>query len=144
MREFITDAAEDFDEDPDLTQATVDGEVLDFYKPSSAQQVIMMSMPRDKNDHRAVRNFLSLFFEICEDKTRNHLEERLLDRTDHFDVQHIFQIFEGLIEDWSARPTVKPSASPRSRRTTGSTSTAKAPAKASTSSRSRSRASSTS
>lgn len=144
MREFITAADDDFNDEDEIITYVVDGEKLEFYKPSSSQQVIMMGMPRDKNDHRAVRNFLSLFFEICVDETRNLLDERLLDRHDHFGIKHIFQIFEGLMEDWSARPTGKPSASQRSRRTTGSTSTAKAPTKASTSSRSRSRASSTS
>jgi hypothetical protein len=149
VKEFVTaakDSLGEVDEDSKITFRH-DGREITFFEPSTGQQAIMLSMGGRAMDVKAMGTFIQLFFEMADNDTAKYLQGRLLDRNDTFDVQGdggIFDLFEAITEEWSARPTREPSDSPSPRRATGRASTGRTRAKASTSSTSRSRASSAS
>lgn len=149
MREFFTAVQEGPTEVDESTQTVIalDGEELVFNEPVSGQLAIMMSMGSRKLDMAAAGDFIHLFIELADEDTQRLLRQRLLDRNDTFDLESeggIFDLWEGLTEEWSARPTKQPRDYQPPRRATGSSSTAPTRVKASTSSASRSTASSTS
>lgn len=149
MREFFTAAKDQLGEvevDPD-SQVTFkhDGTEVTFNKPSNGQFALMLSMGNRKMDMAQIGNFIALLIELGDHATQRYLQGRLLDRDDKFDIESeggIFDLWEALVEEWSARPTRQPSDYQPPRRSTGNGSTARTRAKASTSSRSRSTASS--
>lgn len=148
MKEFITAAADSIgnvDED-EAVEFLHDGRKVKFYKPSSGQAAIMMTMGGREMDVQAAGTFIQLFLELMDTDTRRYFSSRLLNRDDPFSNLKaeggLFDIWETLMEEWSARPTKQPSDFQQSRRATGRSSTASSRAKGSTSSRSRSTASS--
>jgi hypothetical protein len=148
MKEFLTAAKEtlgEVDEDSKITFKH-DGRDITFFEPSTGQQAIMLSMGGRTMDVKTMGTFIQLFFEMADNDTARYLQSRLLDREDTFDVSGeggIFDLFEAITEEWSARPTRGQSDSPSPRRATGRASTGSSRVKASTSSGSRSRVSST-
>jgi hypothetical protein len=148
MKEFVTAAADTLGEVDEESKITFrhDGRDITFFEPSTGQQAIMLAMGGRAMNTKTMGMFIQLFFEMAEDDTARYLQSRLLDRNDTFDIQGeggMFDLFEALTEEWSARPTREPSDSPSPRRANGRASTGTTRAKASTSSGSRSRASST-
>lgn len=148
MREFFTAAKEDLGEVDPSNQLTFlhDETEVTFNKPSTGQMALMLSMGNRKMTMDQMGTFIALFIELGDGPTQRYLQSRLLDASDSFDIESeggIMDMFEALVEDWSARPTKQPSDFQKSRRRTGPASTAPTRAKASTSSRSRSTASST-
>lgn len=149
MREFFTAVRDEDDVVDESSQIVIalDGEELVFHEPNSGQLAMMMAMGTRKMDLTSAGHFISLFIELADDATQHLLQSRLLDRKDTFDLESeggIFDIWEALTEEWSARPTKQPRDYQAPRRSTGSSSTAPTRVKASTSSGSRSTASSTS
>ena len=148
MKEFITAAADSIGnvDEEDVVEFLHDGRKVKFYKPSSGQAAIMMTMGGREMNVSAAGTFIQLFLELMDEDTRRYFSSRLLDRNDPFSNLKaeggLFVIWEVLMEEWSARPTKQPSDFQPSRRATGRSSTASSRAKASTSSRSRSTASS--
>lgn len=130
-------------EDNAITFKHWDQEVT-FYEPSDGQQAIMLSMGGRKMSPEAAGTFIQLFINLGDDQTQRHFRDLLLDRESGFTLSGpggIFDIWEGLVEDWSGKATAKSSDSPSPRRATGARSTGSTRAKASTSSRSRGSAS---
>lgn len=153
MKAFVTAArAQKVEENED--EAIVfkhDEREVKFYQPSIGQQAIMMQLassdmsPGNSGKTGPAADFIALFFEMMDTDTQKYFKSRLLDRHDTFDIDGeggMLEIFEELMEEWSARPTKSASGSRASRSKTGKQSTAPTRAKASTSSRSRSTASS--
>lgn len=149
MKEFYTAAKDTIGEgsEDDLIVFLHDGEEVTFYQPSSGQLAIMLSIVEGtKLDPKNAGAFIQLFFEMMDDETQRYFRGRLMDRKDTFDLDSeggMFEIFNHLSEEWSARPTKQPSDYQQSQRATGRKSTATTRVKASTSSGSRSRVSST-
>lgn len=148
MKEFYTAAKDtlgDVDEE-DLITFKHDEKEVSFYQPSAGQLAIMMNVVNSsRRDPQIAGSFIQLFFSMMEDETLVYFQSRLMDRKDPFDLDGeggLFEIFEGLTEEWSARPTKQPSDFQPARRATGPKSTGTTRVKASTSSTSRSRASS--
>lgn len=146
MREFVTAARDTFEAEPQ-SEITFkhDGREVTFFEPGSGQLVIMMGFGRGQIDHKQAATFIALFFSMMDDETVTYFQDRLMDAKDPFDIDSeggIFDLWEGLVEQWSARPTREPSDYQPKRTSTGRASTASTRAKASTSSTSRSRASS--
>lgn len=150
MREFYTAVKDDLGEvdESDQIRFLHDGTEVVFNKPSNGQMALMLSMGgRKTGTTEMAGNFIALFIELADKETQRYLQSRLLDRNDTFDLDGpggIFDIWEGLTEEWSGHPTKQPSDYQPPRRATGRSSTAPSRAKGSTSSRSRSTASSTS
>lgn len=146
MREFVTSALEDFrPEEQKEIVFTHDGREVVFYEPGSGQAALMLTFGRGSRDHEQVANFLAMFFELMDSETARYFQSRLMNPKDPFDVDTpggIFDMWEALIEEWSARPTREPSDYQPPRKPTGRASTASTRAAASPSSPSRSRASS--
>jgi hypothetical protein len=148
VKEFITAAADSIGNvvEEDAVEFKHDGRVVKFYKPTTGQASIMMTMGGRDMDAQQAGVFIQLFLELMDEDTRRYFTGRLLDRNDPFSNLKseggLFDIWETLMEEWSARPTKQPSDYRPSRRSTGKSSTASTRAKASTSSRSRSTASS--
>jgi hypothetical protein len=147
MKEFVTAAKDGIErrvEEKPISFLHDDTEVT-FYEPSPGQAVLLLGMNPRTMDMRDARTFLALFFNLMDDDTRDYFEDRLMDRTDPFELDSeggIADIFEYLSEEWSGKATKQPSDFQQSQSATGRASTASTRAKASTSSRSRSRASS--
>lgn len=149
MREFYTAAKDTLGEvsEDDYIVFKHDGTEVTFYQPSSGQLAIMSNIVNgNKNDPTLSANFIQLFFAMMEEEeTLPYFRNRLMDRKDTFDLGGeggMFDIFEGLMEEWSARPTKQPSDYQPPQRATGRKSTATTRVRASTSSTSRSRGSS--
>ena len=147
MREFIASAKDtigEVDED-DVITFEHHGREVTFFQPSTGQQAMMLSMGGRDMNLKAAGVFIQLFFEMMDDETQRYFQSRLMDRKDAFDINSdggIFDIWEALVEEWSARPTKEPSDYQPPRRATGKTSTGSTRVRASTSSRSRSTGSS--
>lgn len=150
MKEFVTAALEDVEEQdqvtlPDTLTVKYDGREVTFVKPTTGQLALMMTMGSQDLNIEQLGNFISLFLAICDDETRRYFSGRLLDRNDKFSDSFIeeggiFELWEFVVKEWSARPIKKPSDYARPQRSTGRKSTAgttRAPARVSSASRSR-------
>lgn len=146
LKEFITAAREDFHpEDDESTTFTHDGREVTFYRPTTSQ-IALIAAYSQASEFDMAGGYLATFFGLCEDDTRRYFYGRLMDRNDPFDIDGpggVNEIMESLLEEWSGRPTKRPSDYQRPRSGTGTRSTATTRAKASTSSASRRVASST-
>lgn len=149
MKEFYTAAKDTLGEvsDDDLIVFKHDDTEVTFYQPSAGQLAIMLNVVNGaKLDPANAGVFIQLFFSMMDEETLRYFQARLMDRKDAFDLDGdggLFEIFEFLTEEWSARPTKQPSDYQPPRRATGPKSTAPTRVRASTSSASRSRGSST-
>lgn len=146
MREFVTAARDKFTPEPGKPiKFKHDDTTVTFFEPQPGQLAVMMGFGRGNVTPQQSSTFLALFFSLMDAETQRYIEDRLMDTTDPFDLDSkggIFDLWAGLVEEWSGNPTRKSSGSARSPRATGRASTAPTRAKASTSSTSRSRASS--
>lgn len=149
MKEFYTAAKDTLGEvnEDDYIVFKHDGTEVTFFQPSSGQMAIMLNiMNGNRNNPDLAANFIQLFFAMMEEEeTLPYFRNRLMDRKDTFDIETpggMFDIFEHLAEEWSARPTKQPSDYQPPQRATGRKSTATTRVVASTSSTSRRRASS--
>lgn len=106
----------------------VDGDVFVAYPPSPGQMALLVAAQADSRDvttsMAAIIDFLDGLFD---EEGRAMYRRRLMDRDDDFDFDTVNDIVEGLIEEWSGRPTKPSSASQRPRKTAGARSTAKRP-----------------
>lgn len=115
------------------------------YAPTQGQLVLLLDLADATPETMALaaNRVMSVFWECLDDDTEAHLRERLLERTDPFDLPDIQNIIEWLVEESTARPTTPPSGSTGSPGSTGQRSTARARQRASTRSPSRRTASAT-
>jgi hypothetical protein len=144
VKDFVTAVVAEDEADDGAISFKHNGTEVTFFKPSEGQEIMLLAMGGRGMNQSAVANFIHLFFELMDEDTQLYFRDLLMDRKSGFGVYSeggIFDIWEGLMEEWSGKDSEKPSDLPPSRRTTGRKSTATTPVKASTSSRSRSRAS---
>lgn len=145
MREFIAAAKPELLEDADIIEFDHEGTLVRFFEPKTAHLGIMMSMTARRITPSTAGQFIALMFEMMDQETETYFQQRLMDRRDSFDLDGengLMAVFEGLVEEWSARPTKEPSDFQPPQRRTGNKSTATSRVKAPTSSNSRSRATS--
>lgn len=149
MQDFVTAVEEELEEGeeaevPSVTFKHDDREVT-FYKPSTGQMALMMSMGGREMDLKTAGNFIALFLEMADEDSQRYFQTRLLSRPvpgePVFDLASqggIYDIFEKLGEHWGGKKSKSPSDYQPPRRATGKRSTVTTPARARTSSRSRS------
>lgn len=148
MQEFITAARDEFEpEESGLHVVKLDGREIALREPGTGQAAVMSTFVRGDMTPEKVSTFITFFFNLLDtDEDRMHIEDRLLDRHDPFEIDSeggMLDIFFWLLEEMSGkRPPVEPTDYQPSRRATGQRSTATTRAKASTSSTSSTRASS--
>jgi hypothetical protein len=126
MKSFETavrDVVDEEEEDYGLA-FEVDGRELRCYRPHEGQVVLLMaSFGRHSSQTDKVAGIIDFFVETLDEPSHQHLVGRLLDRNDPFSVEDVEAIMEWMIEEWSGRPTKRPSASPRRPKRTGPRST---------------------
>lgn len=149
MQDFVTAVEEELEEGeeaevPSVTFKHDDREVT-FFKPSSGQMALMMSMGGREMDLATAGNFIALFLEMADEDSQRYFQTRLLERPKPgqkvFDLASkggIYDIFEKLGEHWGGKKSKQPSDYQSPRRATGKASTGTTPVRARTSSRSRS------
>lgn len=147
MQEFVTAVSED-DEDLDEPQSVTflhDGREVTFFKPSTGQLALMMSMGGREMDLKTAGNFIALFIEMADEESQRYFQTRLLTRPEPgqpvFDLASpggVYDIFEKLGEHWGGKKSKQPSDYAKPQRATGRASTGTTRAKGSTRSRSRS------
>lgn len=147
MQDFVTavrdeDEVEDGDESVTFTH---DDREVTFFKPSTGQMALMMSMGGRDMDLKTAGNFIALFIEMADEDSQRYFQSRLLERPGKgkkvFDLGSpggIYDIFEKLGEHWGGKKSKQPSDYARPQSSTGRASTATTRAKAPTRSRSRS------
>lgn len=102
------------------------------YPPSPGQMAMLISAQAESRDvTESVAAIIDFLDGILDEDAQAMFRRRLLDRDDSFDFDTVNEIVEGLIEDWSARPTTSSSVSSSSRKSAGSRSTAKPRSRAS-------------
>lgn len=136
MREFSTAGRRSEPAFPDALpiEFKVDGDVFMAYPPTAGAMAIMLAAQADSRDaSESIAGIIDFFDGMLDEEAQVVFRRRLLDRDDPFDFDMVNEIMEGLIEEWSARPTKSPSASASSRADGGPRSTAKRPSRARTS-----------
>ena len=137
MREFSTAARRSAPlalEGSEPIEFTVDGDKYTAYPPTPGQFMLLMSaQAKGRDEVESVASIIDFLDGILDENAQADFRRRLMDRDDPFDFDTVTQIMEGLIEEWSARPTQSPSASSSSPANGGRKSTARRPSRASTS-----------
>jgi len=104
----------------------VDGEQYTAYPPTPGQMALLVSaQAKNRDPGESIAAIIDFLDGILDENAQADFRKRLLDREDPFDFDNVEQIMEGLIEEWSARPTPSPSASASSQANGGRKSTAK-------------------
>lgn len=101
---------------------------------------VMYLMSRATGRHakpQDMAEMVNYVVDLLDEESRERVEDRLMDFDDDYGMEDVLGLWEELLEEETARPTRSPSASTRSRATTGKNSTARASVRASTSQRSR-------
>lgn len=145
MKDFVTSAKGSIGVKRDAATATtfkIDDREVTFYEPTPGQASIMMTMGTRDLDLKAASLFMQMLFDLMDLDTQRYIQTRLLDPDDPFELESeggIFDIWEALVDEWSAKKPIKePSDYQPPRRATGKGSTGTSRARASTSSTSRS------
>jgi hypothetical protein len=124
-REFITAAKEAAEVDEGIA-LTLDGRELRAYKPTGGQYAMFMATTNGRWADSAEKMAATIDFVLAlfaEDDAR-HLGQRLMDRTDDFEVEDLMAMVNALTEEWAGRPTRPSTGSTRSRPSGGRKSTA--------------------
>lgn len=129
----VKDTEGDIEED--VIEYDLDGVMMTAYRPSGGQFAMVLAMTSQySSNEESLAGLVTMFVNIHDEESQNHIVKRLFDRKDSFDIDDVDRIFRGLTEEWSARPTEPPSDSPSSRPRTGQKSTARTPARRTSSS----------
>lgn len=106
---------------PDVTE-------LKAYRPGDGQlAVLMASFGKASDEIESIAGPLNFFDSILDEAGRRYILDRMLDPKDPFGPEDCEQIMEGLIEEWSGRPTQPPSGSTSSQPNGGQNSTPTTP-----------------
>lgn len=135
MKSFVKAVEAEQEPDDDLEGAiTFDhwGTEVTFIQPSEGQLLMMMAMGGRSMKKDAAGNFIHLFIELGDEQTQRYFQTLLLDRKSGFELNSdggLFDIWEGLVEEWSGKDSAVPSDSRKPRSGTGTASKAPTPRK---------------
>lgn len=130
MQSFIKAVEEETDlenEDEGVIEFEHWGTPVRFFQPSEGQFLMMLAMGRRGMARDSVGNFIHLFIELGDEATQRYFSDLLMDRRSGFTTDGeggLFDIWEGLVEEWSGKDTPEPSTSRKSSSATGTSSTA--------------------
>jgi hypothetical protein len=120
-------------ENAEPIEFSIDGETFTAYPPSAGQLAMLTAAQADSRDvTESMAAIIDFLDGMLDEDAQAMYRRRLLDRDDPFDFDTVNDIVEGLIEEWSARPTKSPSVSSPSRKSAGSRSTARPRSRATT------------
>jgi hypothetical protein len=141
-KKFTT--AEDLPEERQkVVHFDLDGKELTARKPKTFA-MIEMANAAEGDSLVQVQALVHFMNETLDPTSRAHIQSRMADPDDTFDIEDLAPISNWLLEQFTARPTTRSRASAARPRKTGSASTGRARSKASTRSTSRPTASATS
>lgn len=96
--------------------------------PDPAQVAMLMaSLGRGSTQTDRIAGMVNFFVNVFDTDSAEYLEQRLLDRKDGFGPDQVEDILAFLMEEWSARPTQRPSDSTSSPPSAGPSSTQPTP-----------------
>lgn len=99
---------------------TIDDDTFTAYPPTESQVAYMLSsQARGRDVTDSIAGVIDFFDGILDKHAQEVFRRRLLDREDPFDFAMVREIIEGLMEEWTARPTKPSRGSTSSRRSTG-------------------------
>lgn len=105
----------------------IDGDEVTAHPPTPGQIAMMMAaQARTRDTSDRIAGVIDFLHGVFDDRGRKMLETRLMDRENPLDFEVIEDVLMWLVEEWSARPTVSPSDSAPSPRSSGRKSTARA------------------
>jgi len=124
IKEFTTALKEVTGDAEDVMTFTVDGTELTCYYPNDGQLAILAaSLGRHSSQHTQIAGIIDFFVEVMDEQSHSYLVERLLDRKDPFGLTEVQDIMAWMMEEWTGRPTQRPSVSTQSQKTAGPRST---------------------
>lgn len=90
------------------------------YRPLPSQFAIAVSATGPRRDVATkLAGVIDFMVEVLDDEGQAYITNRLMDRKDPFGLEELEQIMEWMIEEWTARPTERPSGSTRSASSVG-------------------------
>lgn len=99
-------------EDADATKFKIDGREVTAYRPDEAMIAIVIGRTGSRATPGEVgAAAIDFFYSVLDDKSARWIEDRLFDRKDPFGLEQILEILFDLVEEWTGRPTERPSAS---------------------------------
>ena len=129
MKDFVKAVAEDENGEEELEEGTTFehwGREVTFYQPSDGQLLMMLAMYSRQMSEDSAGRFVQLFLQLGDRDTRAYFEDLMMDRRSGFDLKSdggLFDVWDSLQEEWSAKKSKKPSGSARSASATGPSST---------------------
>lgn len=114
MREFVTAVKEVVEEEGQVgdLEFKVDGREITAHRPKDGQiAMLMVSMGRHRSEMESTVGVIDFFVEVLDEESHAYIVDKLLDRTDEFGLEEVSEIMQWMIEEWTARPTKRPSVS---------------------------------
>jgi hypothetical protein len=109
LKEFTTAAeiaAEDESGEVRPIEFGVDGVLCKAYRPKGAQVAVLMATTgKHSSEQERIAGFINFFVSVLDEDSHSYLVNRLLDRTDSFDLDQVSAITNYLMAEWSGRPT---------------------------------------
>lgn len=112
MKEFLA-AAEEVVEIDDWIEFKYHGTLCRAVRvPGDGQIAFLMANSADRIEAtKKIGALLNFFDSVLDDDTHAYVSNRLLDQKDKFGIENIQEILAYLMEEWSGRPTQRPSGS---------------------------------
>jgi hypothetical protein len=136
LKEFVSaadEATREANEDEEypfwLDRGTDKERQLVAFRPGDGQIAVLMADTARHTDVRTKVSGAIDFFQSCfDDDDAAYLRNRLLDRNDDFGMPTVQDIITSLLEEWSGRPSARPSVSTPSRSNASRSSKGRTPA----------------
>ncbi len=113
MKSYTTAAkakAEEGTENEGVVEFQVDGTTLTAHRPDDAMIAIIIARTgRRSTSAEVAAAAIDFFYSVLDKKSARYIEDRLFDREDSFGLDEVLEILFDLIEEWTGRPTVRPS-----------------------------------
>lgn len=106
---------------------TTDRELTAYFPGDGQIAALMATSASFSSMPERVAGAINFLVSVLGDDDHSYIVNRLFDARDPFGAAHVQDILEGLVEEWTGRPTKLPSGSTPSRRTGGRKSTQRTP-----------------
>jgi len=123
MKEFISaiEEAEQTEEPGEVPlEFMLDGHELKAYRPTDGQLALLMSsLSRHTSMNTKIAGCIDFFVEVLDPDSHAYVVGRLLSRENPIPFEKVQEIIEWMSEEWTGRPTQRPSGSTPSQRSGG-------------------------
>jgi len=95
-----------------LVRFEIDGHEVTASRPSDAMIAIIIARTGKRSSQAEVAAAaIDFFYSVLDPKSQRYIEDRLFDNQDDFGLEEVLEVLFDLIEEWTGRPTVRPSGS---------------------------------